>query len=594
MSTTYESLDPIDVDDVDDVDDVEDVEWRAGDLDDTRVPIVRGRAPSRRARRVSRVWRGHPADPSWARPALIGLLGLTAVLYLWGLGASGWANAYYAAAVQAGTKSWKAFLFGSTDASNFITVDKTPASLWPMEISARLFGVNPWSLLVPQALEGVATVALLYAAVKRWFGAGAGLLAGVVVASTPVAALMFRFDNPDALLTLCIVAAAWAITRALDDGRTRWLVLCGAFLGFGFLAKELQVFLVAPGIGLAYLFAGPPKLGRRVVQLIALVASLLAAAGWWVAIVQLTPASSRPYIGGSQDNSFWNVLFGYNGFGRLTGNETGSVGGQSAGVGGVGGGPSWGPTGWYRMFNVQFGTQISWLLPAALVLLVAGMVWSARRARTDRLRAALVVWGGWLVVTTVAFSFGRGIIHEYYTVALAPALGAIVGIVGTQLWHQRAAWFARVSLAAALAATMWWTGRLLARVPSWFARLHTPLVGAGFALALALAWTTTGAGRRRWVATAVATGALVVGLAAPAAATITTVTTPHRGAIPLAGPATTGTGRSGFPGGLRFSGTNGAHRQRMANGGGFGGPPFGFNPFGTALAPGAPFTLPNG
>src|SRR6476660_3930672 len=186
-----------------------------------------------------RLWRGPETDPTWARPALLGLLAATALLYLWGLGAQGWANTYYSAAVQAGTQSWKAFFFGSTDASNFITVDKTPLALWPMEISARIFGVSSWSILVPQALMGVATVGVTYAAVKRWFGAPAGLIAGIVIATTPVAALMFRFNNPDAALTLLMTIGAYATTRALERGSMRWIVAAGAAIGLAFLAKEL-------------------------------------------------------------------------------------------------------------------------------------------------------------------------------------------------------------------------------------------------------------------------------------------------------------------------------------------------------------------
>jgi len=238
--------------------------------------------------------RGRPGDPRWARPALLALLVLTAALYTAGLSRNGWANDFYAAAVQAGTKSWKAFFFGSFDAASFITVDKTPASLWVMELSARAFGLNSWSLLLPQAAEGVATVALLYATVRRWHGQAAGLIAAAVAALTPVAALMFRFDNPDALLVLLMTAAAYATTRAIDSGRTRWLVLTGGLLGFAFLTKMLQGFLVVPAFALAYVVAGPPRLGRRLWQLLAGGAALVAGAGWWVAIVELAPAAGRP------------------------------------------------------------------------------------------------------------------------------------------------------------------------------------------------------------------------------------------------------------------------------------------------------------
>ncbi len=325
--------------------------------------------------------RGRPGDPRWARPALLALLVLTAVLYTAGLSRNGWANDFYAAAVQAGSKSWKAFFFGSFDAASFITVDKTPASLWVMELSARAFGLSSWSLLLPQAAEGVASVALLHATVRRWYGPAAGLIAGAVAALTPVAALMFRFDNPDALLVLLMTAAAYGTVRAIESGRTRWLVLTGALLGLAFLTKMLQGFLVLPAFALAYLVAGPPRLGRRLLQLLAGGAALIAAAGWWVAIVQLTPAADRPYIGGSTSNSVLQLTLGYNGLGRLDGNETGSVGFRG------GAGPQFsGSAGLARLFAADMGGQVSWLLPAALIGL-AVLAWlSWRTLRTGLAR----------------------------------------------------------------------------------------------------------------------------------------------------------------------------------------------------------------
>ena len=529
-----------------------------------------GRDPGGAARRLLR---GRAGAPAWERPALLALLATTAVLYLWGLGASGWANTYYSAAVQAGSKSWKAFLFGSLDAGNSITVDKSPGFLWVMDLSARLFGVNAWSILVPQALEGVAAVGVLYATVRRWFSPGAALIAGVVFAATPVAALMFRYNNPDALLVLLLVGAAYAMTRALERGSTGWLLLAFSLVGSGFLAKMLQAFVVLPVFGLVYLIAGPPRLGRRVRQLVVGSAVMLASAGWWVALVELTPAASRPYIGGSQDNSLWNLMFGYNGFGRLTGNETGSV---SAG------GPSpWGLTGVTRLFNADFGGQISWLLPAALVLLAAGLTLTARRPRTDRGRAALLLWGGWLVVTALVFSLGRGIIHPYYTVALGPAVGAVAGIGAAMLWERRGL-PAQCTLIAALAATVVWSYVLLDRTPTWHPWLRA-LLAAGGLVVLAALMLRELLGRRG--ATATAIGAVVVALLGPGAYTVATAATAHSGALPSAGP--TAPGRFGpgrgfaarrggfgfgrFPGGFgRFPGGFGGFP------GGFGGFPGGF------------------
>src|SRR5664280_1557791 len=220
---------------------------------------------------------GREHDPRWVRPALLALLAGTAALYILGLGANGWANSFYTAAVQAGTQSWKAFFFGSFDAANFITVDKPPGSLWLTGLSARMFGVNAWSILVPQALAGVATVGLLYATVRRHFSAAAGLLAGAALALTPVATLMFRYNNPDALLVLLLVAGAYAVTRATETASARWLALAGVLVGFGFLTKALQALLVVPAFTLVYLLAAPTSLGRRLGHLVLAGVAMLAA-----------------------------------------------------------------------------------------------------------------------------------------------------------------------------------------------------------------------------------------------------------------------------------------------------------------------------
>ena len=258
--------------------------------------------------------------PAWALPAQAGVTILAAVLYIWGLSSSvGMGNSFYAAAVKSGTESWKAFLFGSLDPGNFITVDKPPASLWVMELSGRIFGFSSWSMLLPEALAGVVTVAVLYHVVRRWFGDVAALLAALAMALTPIAVVMFRDNNPDALLTLLLVLSAWALWSALESGRTWPLVLCGALLGVAFTTKMLQAFIVVPVFGLVYLWAGQPRLGRRIVQLLWGGLALVVFSSWWVAIVELWPTASRPFIGSSSNNSELNLIFGYNGFGRLLG-----------------------------------------------------------------------------------------------------------------------------------------------------------------------------------------------------------------------------------------------------------------------------------
>jgi len=534
-------------------------------MENTRtVPTYRQDSASPEIRQAAySLVRGQATDPAWVRPALWGLLGSTGLLYLWNLAASGWANAYYSAAVLAGTKNWAAFFFGSLDASNFITVDKAPASLWVMEISARLFGFNTWSVLAPQALEGVATVGIIYLAVRRWFGPAAGLLAGAVVALTPVAGLMFRFNNPDALLVLLITAATYATLRAVENGRTRWLVLAGVLIGVGFLAKELQAFIVIPVLAGVYLFAGPPSIGRRICQVLAAAVAVIVSSGWWIAAVELVPSASRPYIGGSQNNDLISLIFGYNGFGRLTGNESGSIGGFGAL------GSRWGLTGWNRLFNSQFGGQVSWLLPGALILLGASLLLSFRRPRTNIVRAAFLVWGGSLLLTGAVFSLAQGIIHPYYTVALAPAIGALVGMGGAYLWQRRSELVARLAMGGAVAATVVWSFVLLGRSSTFLPGLGAAVLVAGLVAAALIVGLSNAS--RKAVLTIAAVGLMAV-LAGPAAYTFDTVATAHSGAIPSAGPAIAGGGFPGGGGGGRFVPPGGAL------GGGFGGGQLGRGP----------------
>lgn len=466
----------------------------------------------------------------WEKPLLALLLIGTTIAYLCNLSANGWANSFYSAAVQAGSVSWKAFFFGSSDAANSITVDKPPASLWLMDLSVRVFGLNSWSILVPQVLLGVATVALLWATVRRPFGPAAGLIAGLVLAVTPVAALMFRFNNPDALLVFLMVAAAWAMTRAVADGRTRWLVLTGAFIGFGFLTKQLQVLLVVPALALTYLIAGPPRLGRRILQLFAAGAAMVVAAGWWLLAVELWPASSRPWIGGSQNNSILELTLGYNGLGRLSGNERGSVG-PGGGEMPVGGGGIWGSTGIARLFEPAQGGQIAWLLPAALVALGAGIALCGKAARTDSRRAALLLWGGWLLVTGLVFSYMQGIFHQYYTVALAPAVAALIGGGAVLAWQHRDRWWVRLSAALAVGLTTATAWILLSRSSTFLPWLRWVVLIAGALATLALLFPAP-----RKLALIAALAAACAGLAGPVAYAADTIGTTHAGAIPSAGP----------------------------------------------------------
>ncbi|WP_406014028.1 glycosyltransferase family 39 protein [Streptomyces sp. NBC_00984] len=527
-----------------------------------------------------RVWRGRPEDPRWARPAFLALLLVIGLAYLWNLSASGYANSFYSAAAQAGSRSWKAFFFGSLDAANAITVDKPPAALWPMALSVRILGLNSWAILAPQVLMGVATAGVLYAGVRRRFNAVAGLIAMAVFALTPVAALMFRFNNPDALLALLMTVTVYCVLRAMEHGRTKWLVWAGVAVGFAFLAKTLQAFLILPPLAVLYAVFAPVPVRRRLGQLGLSALVMAVAGGWWVAIVELWPASSRPYIGGSQNNSFLELTFGYNGLGRINGEETGSVGGGGGPGGGSGG--QWGETGIGRMFNSEIGGQISWLLPAALILLVAGVWLTWRAKRTDTARAAFLAWGSSLLMTAAVFSFMAGIFHQYYTVALAPYVAALIGMGATVLWEERSRWWAGATLGGTVAVTAYWSYVLLGRTPDHLPWLRTVVLVAGIAGALGLLFASR-LGRRPALV-AVGLG-LVVSLAGPAAYTVSTLNTGHQGSIVTAGPSSGGMGgpggggggRGGPGGGMRPPG-QGNQQGNNQQGGGMGRPPTGTPP----------------
>jgi len=454
----------------------------------------------------------------WPAVALTCLLIATGALYLWNLSINGYGNTFYAAAAQSGAKNWAAWFFGSLDPNNFITVDKPPAALWVTGLSVRLFGMNSWAVLVPQALMGVGAVAMLHAAVRRTVtdptrGAIAGLIAGSVLALTPAATLMFRYNNPDALLVLLMVAAAYFLMRAVPTASWRWLALVGVALGLAFLTKMLAGLLVLPAFGLTYLLFAPTNWRRRAVHMLGAAAALVISAGWWVAVVQLWPAGSRPYIGGSTDNSVLNLAFGYNGVDRI-------VGGGTASHGHFGG---WGThAGVFRILSAEMGYEASWLIPAAVVAIVAAGYLAVRR-RLSRMEAAgFTTWTVWFVVCTVVFSYMTGVVHPYYTIALAPAAGALIGLAAVL---SRSAAVAMVVVAAGWAIVLLHRAGLGAPWSRW-------LIGVAAVTAVALLV----AALTRWprltpVALAIS---LLASLAGTAMFSVATAATPHTGSIPNA------------------------------------------------------------
>ena len=463
-----------------------------------------------------------PSGRNWTTAALVVLLAGTAVLYLWDLTASGWGNAYYAAATQAGAQSWTAWLFGASDAGGVITVDKPPAALWVSGLFARLFGFSSWTVLAPQAVEGVLAVWLLYATVRRTSGAVAGLMAGAALAVTPVAVLMFRFNLPDALLVLLMVAAAYCTVRAVERGSGGWLALAGVAVGFAFLAKMGQALLVLPAFTAAYLLAAPTTLAKRLLHLLGAGLAVVVSAGWFIALVELWPERSRPYIGGSSNDSLWELAMGYNGLGRIFGGGRGVVAGGGDGNLGFGG-----DTGIGRLFGASMGGEVSWLLPAALIGVVAGLWFTRRLPRTDHTRAALVMWGLWVLGNGIVFSFMSGITHPYYTVAVAPGVAALVAIAGRELWRGRRHLPVRVALAMMVAAAGFWGFALLQRFGEWLPALRWVV-----AVATVLVATAIVMGVRRVAVLALATSVL-----STAAFSVATAATPHAGSIPMSGPA---------------------------------------------------------
>ncbi|MGI5169637.1 glycosyltransferase family 39 protein [Spirillospora sp. CA-253888] len=532
--------------------------------------------------RLRRALLGRSEDPRWARPALWGVLLTALVLYGWGLWQAGDANAYYSAAVKSGTQSWKAFFFGALDSGSFITVDKPPMALWVMGLFARVFGFGAWSLLVPQVLAGVAAVGVLYATVRRAFGPAAGLVAAGVLALTPITVAINRDNNPDTLLVLLLVLAAWAVQRAVETGRLRPLLLAAFLVGCGFNTKMLQAFLVVPAFGLVYLVAARAGVPRRIGHLLAAGAVLAASSFWWMLVVDLVPASRRPYIGGSTDNSVWDLVIGYNGLGRIFG--------QGGGRGGPGGGGGFGgESGAGRMFNDILGGQISWLLPFAAIALVGGLLLLRRRPRTDLGRAGLLLWGGWLAVHFVVFSFAQGTFHPYYSTAMAPAIAALTGAGAVLLYgaYRRSAAWAWV-LPAAVAVTGAWAFALLARTPDWNPWLRWTVAAL---TVLAVANLAAARVNRRFGLPVTVAGlvlALLAGLSGPAAYAVSTASSQVNGTNPLAGPSSGqgfGPGGRGGPPQMGDGARNGARPQMPG-----GQPPNGQMPGGQA--PGA--TPPDG
>jgi 4-amino-4-deoxy-L-arabinose transferase-like glycosyltransferase len=498
---------------------------------------------------------------SWAtrnvRPELVVLLALAGFLNLWDLSRNGWANGYYAAAVRSMIGSWHNFLYASFDPSGVMTVDKPPLAFWVEAISAKVFGFNSWSILVPEALMGMATVALIYDLVRRRFGRVGGFIAGVTLAITPITVAMSRHNNPDAAVILCCVAALWFAVRAFEDGRTKWIVWCGVMVGLGFEAKMSTALLVVPGIAVAWLWASPNTLLKSIRQLLAGGAAMVAVGGAWPLLVALTPAADRPWISGTADNSIWSLITNYNGVGRIAGQSGGPAGAGGVGGGGGGGSTFGGSSGVFRLLNTALGGQTGWLLGFAFVSGV-GLLVLTRLRRRDPNTGWLLAVGGAGVTSAVVFSMAQGIFHPYYVSFLAPFSAALIGAGAAVIL--RGGLITRVLAPLAIGSGVA-TELAVMHSEESYKWLEPIVIGVAIAAAIVLAVLTRP--RVRLIAISAALATLSI---APAAWAVDTLGHATSSTFPTGGPESAGGGFGG-PGG--FGGRGGF------GGGGFGGGGFG-------------------
>ena len=537
------------------------VNWQSGSSAEAAAPAIELGAPNARLRERLAAFRRR-------RPELPALLVLAAVLDLWALSRNGWANDYYSAAVHSMSSSWHNFLYASLDQSGVMTVDKPPLALWVQALSVRLFGFHSLSILVPQALMGIASVGLLYDLVRRRFGRLGGFLAGLALALTPISVAVSRHNNTDALLVLCCVAAVWCAVRALEGGRTRWLVLSGVCVGLGFETKMLVALVVVPGIAAAWMWIAPAARGRlhALRQLLLGGGAMALVGGAWPLLVELTPAADRPWVSGTSDNRVLSLIFEYNGVGR--------VDGQAGGPGGIGGGSMFGgQAGPLRLLNASLGGQAGWLLGFAAVSAV-GLLLASRLRRADARSGWLLVIGGAFLTTAVLFSFASGIFHPYYVSLLAPFIAALFGAGAAYLISGREGGraLAPLAIAAGVATELVVLGDYAGQL-TW---LPDVLIALGVLAAIAL--LVYGERRVRLLAVAAATAALLI---APGVWSIDTLGHAANGTFPEGGPAN-----------VQTAGGLGGFSARAAGPGG-GSAPLGGGPPGAAGL-GAPGAAPPG
>jgi 4-amino-4-deoxy-L-arabinose transferase-like glycosyltransferase len=484
-------------------------------------------------------WRSPEGQPAYARPALLGILVLAAVLFTWDIQHATY-HPFYSETVRSMSQSWKGFFYGSFDPGNSITMDKAPGFMWPQALSVRVFGFHAWALTLPQVIEGVLSVAVLHRAVLRWAGPKAALLAAATFIATPTIAGLFRTEVEDPLFTLLMLLAGNATLKAAREGRLRSLMAAGMWVGFGVQAKMLEAWAVLPALGLVYLLAAPPTLRRRLAHLAVAGAVCLAVSASWVLMVTATPAKDRPFVDGTTDNSAISQVVGYNFLNRfaslgISAKQTGSV--DSSAMAGTPPSPnehkSQSPKEWAKMFGKSLASQTGWLYPAAALSAVCGIVWRRRKPRTDPIRAGFVMWGAWFVTFFMVFSAGSVGAHIYYMGIVAAPMAALFGGGMVQFWR---AWKSggRVrswALPVVLTSTVVWE----AFTAAWFSYLSwlvpaTIVLGAAAGGLLVLSRISrTGGTRLRQRLAVLGIGVAITAMLLPSAAWASSVLNPMYG-----------------------------------------------------------------
>jgi 4-amino-4-deoxy-L-arabinose transferase-like glycosyltransferase len=462
-------------------------------------------------------WDAGRPQPTWAGPALLVIAAAAAWSYAWRATRPVNIEIYYAAAVRSMSMSLPNFFFGAFDPARTITLDKLPGAFWLQAISAALFGAHTWALVLPQVVEGTATVLVLYRVVRRQAGPVAGLIAAGILAISPATVALNRGNISDTLMILLAVLAADSVTVAASTGRWRPLLLAGVWVGLAFQAKMLEAWLILPALAACYLLAAPGSWRQRVSRCGAMVALAAAVSLSWMSLVTIWPSGSRPYIDGSTDNSAFQQVFVYNGLGRLDQATPDQLLNKTIRLGI----PMSPPPSWHRLLTGELGRDTAWLLAAALIALIAGLA-ARRRPRTDLTRAGLLLWGIWLLTLFAAFS-AVATINTYYVAALSPAVAALLGIGLVLAWQDRARLWSPLALLAAVAATAGYAEWLLpgsgTGLPGWL-RPVLVVLSAVAACCLAACW------QRRSAVLAAASGALSAAavLIVPAAAAVAVAT----------------------------------------------------------------------